>query len=160
MAARGKRVVAIGALVGALTLGLSACEPPGRVLAVVGTSTTQNAMAELTDQFNASPSASTAVNVPSVLAPNQSVTVPADAQCGAVTYNAANPPPPDSDQAFAAILADTTGCVDIARSGPRRRCRRRGRLRVRARSRHVDSVHRHSLPRWRPGPSRLRARRI
>jgi ABC-type phosphate transport system substrate-binding protein len=117
MAARGKRVAAIAALVGALTLGLSACEPPGRSLAVVGTSTTQNAMAELTDQFNASPSASTAVNVPSVLAPNQSVTVPADAQCGAVTYNAANPPPPDSDQAFAAILADNSGCVDIARSG-------------------------------------------
>jgi phosphate transport system substrate-binding protein len=57
-------------------------------------------------------------NVPPVLAPGATYTVPADADCGKVVYdgNGVNPPPNGSSAGINALINDTSGCVDFARS--------------------------------------------
>jgi ABC-type phosphate transport system substrate-binding protein len=69
----------------------------------------------LASQFNALNGPDKAYNVPSVIT-SGSFTVPGDKQCGAQTYNTGNPPPNGSGAGKNALAADTTGCVDIARS--------------------------------------------
>jgi phosphate transport system substrate-binding protein len=48
--------------------------------------------------------------------PGPSFTVAGDSHCGSTTYNGSNPPPNGSSAGITALVNDTSGCVDIARS--------------------------------------------
>ena len=113
---------------------LVACGTPPTVVAGAGSDTTYWLMAGsdatqgsppsnpgtgASDGFNASQTATKAYEIPPVLAdpfPGPSFAVPSDSKCGAKTYNASTPPPNGSGAGITALVNDTSGCIDYARS--------------------------------------------
>jgi phosphate transport system substrate-binding protein len=73
----------------------------------------------VSDHYNASQSAVKTYEIPPVLTapfPGPSYTVAGDSHCGATTYNSSNPPPNGSSAGITALVNDTSGCIDFARS--------------------------------------------
>jgi phosphate transport system substrate-binding protein len=102
-----------------------AVDPPNgttEVLAGVGSDTTFDIMGKLAKRYNKSNTGNPVPrdkvkNVPPRLASGESYDVPADGDCGAFTYtNPGNLPPDGSSAGINALVADTTGCLDFARS--------------------------------------------
>jgi phosphate transport system substrate-binding protein len=119
---KGKRLIALVGFTVISAAGLAACGGGPNTLALVGSDTTSGVMGAVANSFNAGPSADTASNVPPTLGATQSFTVPSDKRCGQVVYHGTNNPPPNGSTAgINALNADTTGCVDIARSSRDRR---------------------------------------
>jgi phosphate transport system substrate-binding protein len=112
---RGIRLIGVVGFAALSAVGLAACGGGPNTLALVGSDTIVDVMGPLSTQFNSGPSADTASNVPSVIT-SGSFTVPSDKRCAAKTYNAGSPPPNGSGAGITALVADTTGCIDIARS--------------------------------------------
>jgi phosphate transport system substrate-binding protein len=113
----GMRLIGVVGFAAISAIGLAACGGGPNTLAVVGSDTTVDVMGPISNQFNGTPSADTAANVPSVITGSDTFTVPSDKRCGAVTYNSgANKPPNGSGAGITALINDTTGCIDIARS--------------------------------------------
>jgi phosphate transport system substrate-binding protein len=72
-----------------------------------------------TDKYNASQTATKTQEIPPLLVapfPGPSFTVPGDSKCAAKTYNASTPPPNGSGAGITALVNDTSGCIDYARS--------------------------------------------
>lgn len=126
MIAQWKKLAVAGVLAGSL-LGLAPSadavpSPDGQkdVLAAAGSDTTFFLMGGIIPgyfgKYNPDPDA--IYNVPPVMASPfpTSYTVPGDGNCAAVTYSAATPPPNGSSAGIAALVADTQGCIDFARS--------------------------------------------
>jgi phosphate transport system substrate-binding protein len=131
------RLASVAAGVAVLSaIGLTACTPNAKTLAVEGSDTTENVMAALSNAFNNSSSDDTAVNVPTVLSGSTTFSVPGDKQCGAQTVrNGASAngvddgtwdPPNGSTAGKTALKGSGTdhrganGCIDIARSSSNR----------------------------------------
>ncbi len=113
---------------------LTACTPPPTAIAGVGSDTTYwimggsdvtqgsppaHPLVGVSDKFNASQTATKAYEVPPVLTapfPGPSYTVAGDSKCAAKTYNASTPPPNGSSAGITALVNDTSGCIDYARS--------------------------------------------
>ena len=113
----GKRLIILIGFSVIAALGLTACGGGPNALALVGSDTTFDVMNVLSNQFNGTPSADTAYNVPPVLTGSQTFNVGSDKRCGAQQYNStSNPPPNGSSAGISALNADTLGCIDIARS--------------------------------------------
>ncbi len=130
MRARTARFVGVSAAVAAgaaLIFPAAASAVPGpnqlaEVVAAVGSDT----IADVTTAVFAAANSSAAntdpdnyVNVPPVLAGNQSFSVPSDVYDGGTTYNVSNPPPNGSSAgktALANAAAAGSGSVDLARS--------------------------------------------
>jgi phosphate transport system substrate-binding protein len=109
--------VAVVGLIALAATGLTACSPNNHNLALVGSDTIVDLDGPLSSQFNALNGPDKAYNVPSVLTGSNTFTVPGDKQCGQQVYDStSNPPPNGSGAGKNALAADTTGCVDIARS--------------------------------------------
>jgi phosphate transport system substrate-binding protein len=126
----------------ALGLGtalLAACGTPPQIIAGAGSDTTFWIMSGSTvtqgtppahptkgisDNYNASQTAAKTYEIPPVLTapfPGPTYTVPADTSSGAsctsaTTYNGSNPPPDGSSAGITALVNDTNGCIDFARS--------------------------------------------
>jgi phosphate transport system substrate-binding protein len=114
---KGKHLFGLAAFAALASLGLAACGGGPHTLALVGSDTTSGVMGAISSSFNSSSSPDTASNVPPTLGASQSFTVPSDKRCGQVVYHGTNNPPPNGSTAgISALSADTTGCVDIARS--------------------------------------------
>lgn len=104
--------------------GVPAAANPGKVLAMVGSDTSffvADAMApqyNLNSTFNTESPRDLLVNVaPLFTAPFPTgAVVPADADCAEVIYKAGSPSPNGSSAGISALVADATGCLDIARS--------------------------------------------
>jgi phosphate transport system substrate-binding protein len=116
----------------------AACTPPPKVLAGAGSDTIFWAMSGSTvtqgtapahptkgvsDLYNQSQTAVKTYEIPPVLTapfPGPSYTVPAgpsgDACNTATVYNSSNPPPNGSSAGITALVNDTNGCIDWARS--------------------------------------------
>ncbi|MEJ7583542.1 MAG: substrate-binding domain-containing protein [Acidimicrobiales bacterium] len=92
---------------------LTACHP-GKSIAGAGSDTTSDVIEALVAQYNGSSSAAgdKAFNIK----PVGSTTVEGDGDCGTITYDASNPPPNGSSAGINALVADTQGCIDFARS--------------------------------------------
>jgi phosphate transport system substrate-binding protein len=111
------RLTALVGFIAISAVGLAACGGGPNTLAAVGSDTTVDVMGPIANAFNNGPSADTASNVPSTLASGQSFTVPGDKRCGSQTYeNPGNLPPNGSSAGISALIADSSGCIDIARS--------------------------------------------
>ena len=117
-------VATAGLTVGLLTSPAHAVPAPNgatNVLAAVGSDTTFDIMKKAlkgfgsNTTFNPAP-IDKAKNVPPTLAVGGSYAVPGDANCAAFSYTNANPPPNGSSSGITALINDTTGCVDLARS--------------------------------------------
>jgi phosphate transport system substrate-binding protein len=119
----GKRLIALTGFLAIAGVGLAACGGGPNTLALAGSDTTFDAMNAISNSFNAGPSADTASNIPPTLASGQTFNVPSDKRCPTKTYdgNGTNPPPNGSTAGINALNADTTGCIDIARSSRDRR---------------------------------------
>ena len=116
-------LTAVAGVVMAFPAPVHAIPPPdniSEVLTGVGSDTTADVMKALVQNFN--PSGFNADHdrvrsVPPVLPPGGSFTVPADSNCGSFTYsNPGNLPPAGSSAGISALVADTQGCLDWARS--------------------------------------------
>ena len=116
----------------------AACTPPPKVLAGAGSDTIFWVMSGSTvtqgtppahpakgisDNYNASQTAAKTYEIPPVLTapfPGPTYTVPAgpsgDACNTATVYNGSNPPPNGSSAGITALVNDTNGCIDWARS--------------------------------------------
>ncbi len=113
----GKRLIGLVGFAAIAAVGLAACGGGPHTLALAGSDTTVDVMGPLSNGFNNTASADTAANIPSTLTGSQTFTVPADKRCAAKTYDSgANKPPNGSSAGISALVADTTGCIDIARS--------------------------------------------
>jgi phosphate transport system substrate-binding protein len=113
----GMRLIGLVGFAAISVVGLAACGGGPNTLALVGSDTTLDVMGPISTQFNNTASADTASNVPSVLTGSQTFTVPSDKRCAAKTYDSgANKPPNGSGAGISALVADSTGCIDIARS--------------------------------------------
>ncbi len=132
---RLKAIIGTLVVVGIGSAALAACGTPTPVVAGVGSDTTYwvnagshnvqgtvppNARNGISTNYNASQTAVKTYEVPPVLTapfPGPTFTVPADSQCTtATTYNGSNPPPNGSSAGISALVNDTNGCVDFARS--------------------------------------------
>ena len=122
-----RAALALGAagvvLGGFATPAAHAVPPPNGVkekLALVGSDTTFDVMGAITHSYNTfsgNTDPDKVSNVPFLLPPGGSFTVKGDSHCGPVTYsNPGNPPPNGSTAGINALVADSTGCVDLARS--------------------------------------------
>jgi phosphate transport system substrate-binding protein len=118
-------VSAFGLAATAFIAPAHAVDPPNgttEVLAGVGSDTTVNIMDKLAKRYNKSNSGNPVPrdkvkNVPPVLPSGGSYTVPGDADCGSFTYtNPGSLPPDGSSAGINALVADTQGCLDWARS--------------------------------------------
>jgi ABC-type phosphate transport system substrate-binding protein len=103
------------------SLGAPAGAATPQVIATVGSSTTFNAIGALATQYNGSatlnPNHDKIVNVPPTLPSGQSFNVPGDSHCAAFSYhNPGTLPPNGSSAGISALVADTKGCIDSARS--------------------------------------------
>lgn len=103
--------------VAALATILTACHS-GKSIAGAGSDTTRDVMGDLVALYNgdASRAGDLAFNIPEALTGSQTFTVEGDSDCGAITYSATNPPPNGSSAGINALVADTQGCIDFARS--------------------------------------------
>jgi phosphate transport system substrate-binding protein len=115
----------VGLMLNSLVTPASAVEAANgttEVLAGVGSDTTVDIMDKLAKRYNKSDSGNPVPrdkikNVPPTLPSGGSYTVPGDADCGSFTYtNPGSPPPNGSSSGISALVADTTGCLDWARS--------------------------------------------
>jgi phosphate transport system substrate-binding protein len=73
----------------------------------------------VTDKYNGSQTANKTTEIPPVLTapfPGPSFSTPGDSKCAAQTYDASNPPPNGSGKGITALVNDTAGCIDYARS--------------------------------------------
>jgi len=104
-------VVAAG--VAALVTFLTACHP-GKSIAGAGSDTTSDVMTDLVALYNGSSAA--AGDLAFNILPTGTTTVEGDNDCGTRTYDASNPPPNGSSAGISALVADTQGCIDFARS--------------------------------------------
>jgi phosphate transport system substrate-binding protein len=118
---------------------LAACTPPPEAVAGAGSDTIFWAMSGslvtqgtapahplggISTNYNASQTAVKTYEIPPVLTapfPGPSFTVAGDSHCGSTTYNGSNPPPNGSSAGITALVNDTNGCIDFARSsrGPK-----------------------------------------
>lgn len=110
-------IIATG-VVAAITL--SACHA-GDSIAGAGSDTTRDVMGALVSLYNGAGEETTggdlAFNVPEKLTGDDTFTVEGDSKpCGEVVYSASNPPPNGSSAGINALLNDTQGCIDFARS--------------------------------------------
>src|SRR5262249_9659550 len=120
------RCVSVVAVVALGTFGLASCGPPIERLNEPGSGALQDVSAALAALYNGS-SQSASDNAKWDAPPTTfdgehpaPFTVPGDGHCGAVTYNASNPPPGGSLAAIFSLRnsdeGGTAGCVDMARS--------------------------------------------
>jgi ABC-type phosphate transport system substrate-binding protein len=90
------------------------------VLNSVGADVTHNVVTKISADYNANttknPDPDKAVSTPALLDAGETFTVPGDSNCGPITYNSANPPPNGASFGISALIADTNGCIDFARS--------------------------------------------
>ena len=100
-----------------------AVPPPNGVkeqLAAVGSDTTFDVMGAISSSyktFSGNTDPDVVSNVPFLLPPGGSFVVKGDTHCGQVTYaNPGNLPPNGSTAGINALVADSSGCVDLARS--------------------------------------------
>jgi phosphate transport system substrate-binding protein len=122
----------------ALALGsavLAACGGGAEIVAGAGSDTTfwimsgsdvtqgtapAHPVGGVSDRYNASQTAVKTYEIPPVLTapfPGPSFTVPHDTHCTSDTvYNGSNPPPNGSSAGITALVNDTSGCIDFARS--------------------------------------------
>ena len=101
-----------------LTLAVTACHP-GDSIAGAGSDTTFDLFKPLTSAYNGSASrqGDVAFNIPPKLSGSETFTVEGDTKCGSRTYNTTTNVPPDGSSAgISALVADTQGCIDFARS--------------------------------------------
>src|SRR6478672_4081039 len=123
-------IVLVGGF-GALAAG---CVPDQTVVAGAGSDTVYWAMAGsdvtqgtapptpttgASDAYNAAQTVNKVVEIPPVLAapfPGPTFNVPSDPKCGSTTYDGSNPPPNGSSAGITALVNDTNGCIDYARS--------------------------------------------
>jgi phosphate transport system substrate-binding protein len=119
------RLAAVGAAVLMSGVLLTACKtiPPKTGLGAAGSFTTNALMDNLSFRYSgnpngANPNRDPVFGVPAtVFSGNQSYTLPDDGRnCRGITYNSGNQPPNGSSAGINALLADTNGCIDIARS--------------------------------------------
>ncbi len=112
----GKRFGVAGIAI-ALAMALSSCGTPSSV-AGAGSATTFGVMNALLFGYNGGSTngGDTAYNIPPQLTGSAGYTVNGDSHCGTITYNASNPPPNGSSAGINALVADTQGCIDFARS--------------------------------------------
>jgi len=105
----------IAVIAGAATL--TGCQS-GDSINGPGSDTIFDVMKVLTQQYNDSGNTGgDKAFVPgNKLTGDQSYTVSGDSHCGKITYNASNQPPDGSSAGINALVADTDGCVDWARS--------------------------------------------
>ncbi len=76
-------------------------------------------MGALTSAYNGGPThgGDLAFNIPPLLTGSQTYSVEGDSHCNGITYNATdNKPPFGSSAGINALVADTQGCIDFARS--------------------------------------------
>jgi phosphate transport system substrate-binding protein len=116
LAAAGAAVVMGGVL-------LSACGPPPQDnIGIVGSFTTQNVMDALSIQYaghanSSNPGNDTLSNIPAgPLTGTQTADIPAKNNCPGIHYSTSNQPPNGSSAGVSALVADTNGCIDLARS--------------------------------------------
>lgn len=113
---------------------LTACTTPPTALAGAGSDTTFWMMSGsdqtqgtapatptqgVSDKYNASQTANKSYDIPPVLTapfPGPSYTVAGDSKCAAKTYNSSTPPPNGSGAGITALVNDSSGCIDYARS--------------------------------------------
>jgi phosphate transport system substrate-binding protein len=107
------RVVGVLLALVAGATALTGCES-GDSINGVGSDTTFDVVKALTADYNAS--GNTGGDKAYATPPTGSSTVPGDSHCGKITYDAGNPPPNGSSAGINALVADTEGCVDYARS--------------------------------------------
>src|SRR6478672_1298601 len=105
------RLIGVVGFAAISAVGLAACGGGPNTLALVGSDTIVDVMNPISNQFNATASADTASNVPSVLTGTQTFTVPSDKRCGEQTYNSgANKPPNGSGAGITALINASAGC--------------------------------------------------
>jgi phosphate transport system substrate-binding protein len=117
------RLVAVGAVAimgGALLTG---CTPAKAGLGVAGSFTTNGVMDNLAFRYSgnpngANPNSDPAYDIPAtVFTGSQSYDLPNDGQsCPGIHYSTSNQPPNGSGAGISALINDTNGCIDIARS--------------------------------------------
>jgi phosphate transport system substrate-binding protein len=113
---------------------LAACTPPPEAVAGAGSDTTfwimsgstvtqgtapTHPIGGVSTRYNASQTSVKTYEVPPVLTapfPGPSYTVAGDSHCGSTAYNGSNPPPNGSGAGITALVNDTKGCIDFARS--------------------------------------------
>jgi len=103
------------------TLGAPAGAATPQVVAIAGSDTIVGIMGKLAGIYNPSttldPNRDRVFNIPPVLTGTQTYTVPAGGACPQITYNATtNKPPNGSSAGISALVADTKGCIDGAKS--------------------------------------------
>lgn len=108
-----KLATAVAATATAMLLAVSAGAAHADNYAGVGSDTTQDVMKTLTNQYKLTHPANTWT---SVNAGATSGSIPAAGTCPGVTWTAANPAPNGSSAGITALLNDTNGCIDYARS--------------------------------------------
>lgn len=108
-----KLATAVAATATAMLLAVSAGAAHADNYAGVGSDTTQDVMRALTNQYKLTHPAHSWT---SVNAGATSGSIPAAGTCPGVTFSAANPAPNGSSAGIAALIADTNGCIDYARS--------------------------------------------
>jgi phosphate transport system substrate-binding protein len=134
-----KAVLTVLVALGLGSAALTACGTPPKIIAGAGSDTTFWIMSGSTktqgtpppsptkgisDGYNASQTAATTYEIPPVLNapfPGPTFTVPKDQSSGAsctsdTVYNGMNPPPNGSSAGITALVNDTKGCIDFARS--------------------------------------------
>jgi phosphate transport system substrate-binding protein len=131
---RLKAIIALGAVLTAGLGVLTACTSNVTAVAGAGSDTTFWIMSGsdvtqgtaptkptkgISDLYNTAQTAAKAYDIPPLLSapfPGPSYTVAADDKCGATTYNGTTPPPNGSSAGITALVNDTSGCIDYARS--------------------------------------------
>jgi len=107
---------------GALTPAAHAVSPPNgsqEVLNGVGADATFAVMSQISGDYTndtANTDPDTAVTPPAKLDVGQTFHVPGDSHCAAFDYTVASPPPNGASAGISALVADSSGCVDYARS--------------------------------------------
>jgi phosphate transport system substrate-binding protein len=132
---RLKAIISTLVAVGIGSAALAACAPGPEIITGVGSDTTfwvsagslhtqgtppANALGGISDHYNATQTAVKTFEVPPLLTapfPGPTFSVPSDTHCtSTTTYNASNPPPNGSGAGITALVNDTNGCIDFARS--------------------------------------------
>src|SRR5690242_16841647 len=134
-----KAVLTVLVALGLGSAALTACGTPKKIIAGAGSDTTFWIMSGsdvtqgtapahptkgVSDNYDASQTAVQTYEVPPQLAapfPGPTFTVPKDTSSGAsctsdTVYNGMNPPPNGSSAGITALVNDTNGCIDFARS--------------------------------------------
>jgi len=121
------RALAALGVAGIVTAGyplVASAVPPANhkveVLNSVGADATFTIIDKISKNYNANATANPdkdhAVATPALLDPGTTFKVPADSNCGKTIYNDSNPPPNGASAGISALIADTSGCIDFARS--------------------------------------------